>query len=133
MFPSLIFVIQGRKKGLIWNIILYSFIIIMIIGHIFYNFPRLPYSDFMLVNLIVILAIVSAVSYSKQLILEKDQEFLQESAEQQKISNKKLIESLQNIQTRSDELEKLNKYMTGRELKMIELKKRIADLEKINK
>ncbi|MEI7792040.1 MAG: hypothetical protein WCI57_00975 [Candidatus Berkelbacteria bacterium] len=87
----------------------------------------------MLVNLIVILAIVSAISYSKQLILERDQDFLSEGAKQEKKINQNLIESLQNLQSRSDELEKLNKYMTGRELKMIELKKRVAELEKINK
>ena len=129
MFPSLIFVIQGRKKGLVWNIILYFFIVIMIIGHIFYNFPNLPYSDFMLANLIAILAIVSAISYSKQLIMEKDQAFLEQAAKKEKLANENLMKSFQYFQSRSEELEKLNRYMTGRELKMIELKKRVAELE----
>lgn len=132
MFPSLIFVIQGRRKGLIWNIILYSFIIIMIVGHIFYNFPRLPYSDFTLANLIAILAIISAISYSKQLILEKDQDFLAESARKEKLANISLAKSIEDLQSRSEDLEKLNKFMTGREIKMIELKKRIEEMEGLN-
>lgn len=44
---------------------------------------------------------------------------------------KKNIEQVeQKVKDRTKELETLNKYMTGRELKMIELKKQIGELEK---
>jgi len=50
---------------------------------------------------------------------------------------KSLQESIENtenkVKERTADLEKLNKFMTGRELKMIELKKKIAEMEKITK
>jgi len=40
------------------------------------------------------------------------------------------IESELNIKNKADEMEKLNKFMIGRELKMVELKNKIKELEK---
>ena len=132
LFPGLVFTFQGKKNGLRWTLLVFFLIIMTAIGSIFYGFPKSPYSTAVIINQIIILAILSATSYFRQNIVEKGQTSLNELIEKSDEESKELKKALSEYENNSQELEKLNKFMTGRELKMIELKKRIAELEKKN-
>lgn len=79
---------------------------------------------------------VSRGKYDKLRIIKTDDE-VEDLSRGLKIMADKLIELKRNAEEKvaegSRDLEKMNSYMTGREIKMIELKKKIEELENKNK
>jgi PAS domain S-box-containing protein len=54
-------------------------------------------------------------------------------ATEKKLAEKKLLEKETDLKRRNEELEKMNKLMVGRELKMVELKNKLKETEEVCK
>jgi hypothetical protein len=129
LFPGLVFTFQGKKNGLRWTIPVFIVLILAAIGSIFYGFPKSPYSTFVIINQLMILAILSGTSYFRQNIVEKGQDSFKALIKKINEDSNSLTKTLNRLEDRSQDLEKLNRFMIGRELKMIQLKEENKILE----
>ncbi|MFA6295966.1 MAG: hypothetical protein WC663_01290 [Patescibacteria group bacterium] len=140
MFPPIIFMVQGYKKGLYWSIIFYAILLIIFFLHLSnVSLPKyfsFPYSTYTLIIFLISLAIILILFCIYQREQERFQKLLNVQIEQNKKVSENLRKSLfardesfKKTEEKTNELETLNSLMIGRELKIIELKNKIKELE----
>lgn len=130
VFPILIFMIQGGKAGSKWSGSFFLIVAVAIVGDNYVGWYDLPYPDFTLATFVVVFTVISAICYYYQIVLERDQILVAKIARESEKPSKDLLKALSDYKLKTEELEKLNSFMSGRELRMIELKEKIKELEK---
>lgn len=129
MFPPIIFLMNGLRKGAIWSILLIASMVTLTILKIF-SIVNIDYEIFYLLMFFIAFGFVSALVALYQYYYEKYEVILYRNSQILGNTNKKLEEHLDieksntiKNQLEKEKIEKLNELMIGRELKMIELKK----------
>jgi peptidoglycan hydrolase CwlO-like protein len=126
---------RGLKK---WWLIILALIISFILGYSLYIYSILFLSDIMRLSITdqvvglmfffgsLFVLVSMRLIYHTLYELNKKQKELDDTV---KRLEKEQLKKEEKIKKRTDDMEKLLKSMTGRELKMIELKKKIKELE----
>ena len=137
-FPAIAFFLVGRKKGLLSTAFLLLVFILLYAFHAL-DLLALPYSDFTLQMFLVTFIVTSMLFYFYQLSIERGNNLILRQSITLRNANKRLEEEVRERKKYSEELKKekeefenLNKLMIGRELRINELKKKMAQIYKGN-
>jgi len=136
MFPAIIFVLQGARRGLIWLGALFAAMLVILWLRPFPDYYILPYDNFSILMFLAVLAVVSGLMYFYQRTQEKNEKIIITQAEKlsaESIDLQRSLEekeqALQQMSEQQKEVEKLNRLMVGREIRMKELKSEIDKLK----
>jgi hypothetical protein len=137
--PTLAFFLLGTKKGFIFSFLYSCFIIILSWYYVSLTIIKPEIIFNIVLGFLVVISITFAYAVKEEklrllvkerdLLLEKNIDELRLEIQKRELTEKNLLLKVEEIQEQQKQLEKMNVFMIGRELRIIELKKRIKDLE----
>lgn len=137
LFPPIIFVLQGYRKGLWWSAV---FTLICLAFYYFRpgeTYFSIPYSDFFVGMFFLTFIVLTALIFFYQYTQEKTQKALERKSQHIKQANlsleKEIVERKRNLkeaEEKKEEYEKINELMLGREIRIKQLKDEIEYLRK---